>query len=615
MAGAPYCEKYVNRHTTPKSAGKYFMAFATPNRANDLRILVDRLPNACKNRWDVAGFAMDGMHVICAGVDTVVPAQMAVAGDMAAAVEKGAASEAIRFADSLIAGGDKQDGSKRDVLAFLRSIPTATPRPLSTVVQLTKRLQSALKPNKDQDSAMDKVQSAPEDSQSTIINWERMLDDIGPYLYGGTPMCKALQSVRPIFQDQRYSSKVMVLISDGAATDGDPLPPAQVLRNAGGTIFACLLTDSVIEEPRRLRGLTEVDRSWPKAARDMFEMASTASYDSGPVQVLRRRGWKLPASGQCKLFVQANNPIIIDEFTTTSRSLGTSSDALADMVGEISLDVYIRKSNDGAEVTDQGARAICWAHASASVIHLASHRVVGRKVEDFFDIRSHLLKVFKENNYGQNVGTVLTKICPSYKLCHQICDEAGARAAIHARRPVVATFALDDNRWKRFSAFYKSRPKDTLMAKDMSAPAGGKMGGHAVVLVRCDETSLTFMNSWGPGFANNGFFTVDKASTLEIAGQSRMQFYDVYWTIEDLSDEEKTKWKEHEAKTVSNVIGVLPKSFHDLPVDCPHCKKTAPARNYDGSWNKAQCRACKGVFTPTVQALVRSLYESNYDTV
>jgi hypothetical protein len=107
MAGAPYCEKYVNRHTTPKSAGKYFMAFATPNRANDLRILVDRLPNACKNRWDVAGFAMDGMHVICAGVDTVILAQMAVVGDMAVIVKKGAVSEAIRFTDSLIAGGDK----------------------------------------------------------------------------------------------------------------------------------------------------------------------------------------------------------------------------------------------------------------------------------------------------------------------------------------------------------------------------------------------------------------------------------------------------------------------------------------------------------------------------
>jgi hypothetical protein len=128
----------------------------------------------------------------------------------------------------------------------------------------------------------------------------------------------------------------------------------------------------------------------------MFEIANTASNDSGAVQALRRRGWIIPASGKCKLFIQANNPIIIDEFTAASRVLGTSADALADMVGEISLDEYIRNSNEGAEATDQKGRAICWAHASASVIHLASHRVVGRKVADFLTIRKHLLSLRRQ---------------------------------------------------------------------------------------------------------------------------------------------------------------------------------------------------------------------------
>ena len=285
------------------------------------------------------------------------------------------------------------------------------------------------------------------------------------------------------------------------------------------------------------------------------------------------------------------------------------------MIGQISLDVYIQKSNDGALVTDQGARAICWAHATASVIHLASNRVVGRKVPEFFKIRSHLLTVFGDNDDGQSVGTVLGKICPLYRLRYQECNEAGARAAIHARRPVVATFSLDHNRWNRFSAFYKSRPEGTLTAQNMSAPAGRDVGGHAVVLVRCDDTSFTAMNSWGPKLANKGFFTVDEASTLEIIGSLRMRFYDVYWTTDDLSAEEIVKWKEHEVKRVRNLIGVLPKTFHDLPVDCPHCKKTAPARNYDGSWSEAHCGACKQTFTPTAQALLQSLYDSNYNLV
>ena len=91
----------------------------------------------------------------------------------------------------------------------------------------------------------------------------------------------------------------------------------------------------------------------------------------------------MPPSGQCKLFTQANNPMIINEFTTASQHLSISSDALADMIGQISIDDYIQKSNDGAKVTDQGARGICWAHSTASIIHLASNRVVGREVPEF----------------------------------------------------------------------------------------------------------------------------------------------------------------------------------------------------------------------------------------
>lgn len=119
---------------------------------------------------------------------------------------------------------------------------------------------------------------------------------------------------------------------------------------------------------------------------------------------------------------------------------------------------------------------------------------------------------------------VLNKTCPLYKLRYQKCDEAGARNAIHSRRPVVATFSLDENRWEAFSNFYETKPKETLTARDLDVEAGGEIGGHAVVLIRCDETSLTFMNSWGSDWGNNGFYTVDKASTLEVEGGFQMMY-------------------------------------------------------------------------------------------
>ncbi|EPS35630.1 hypothetical protein H072_10973 [Dactylellina haptotyla CBS 200.50] len=147
----------------------------------------------------------------------------------------------------------------------------------------------------------------------------------------------------------------------------------------------------------------------------------------------------------------------------------------------------------------------------------------------------------------------------------------------------------------------------------MTAPAGGAMGGHAVVLVRCDDQSLTFMNSWGPGFANHGFFTIDRAATLEIDSRRQMKFFDVYWYTQDLSDAEVAAWEQHEKDTGSRFIGSLPASFYDLPVTCPHCHLVANASNYEGAWYEAVCRSCRRTFAPTVAELVRSLYENNYN--
>lgn len=54
-----------------------------------------------------------------------------------------------------------------------------------------------------------------------------------------------------------------------------------------------------------------------------------------------------------------------------------------------------------------------------------------------------------------------------YSLRSIECDEVGARAAICARGPVVATFCLDADRWIAFGAFYGSNPTGTLTAYDM----------------------------------------------------------------------------------------------------------------------------------------------------
>jgi hypothetical protein len=290
-------------------------------------------------------------------------------------------------------------------------------------------------------------------------------------------------------------------------------------------------------------------------------------------------------------------------------------------MGQVSLDALIQSVNVCAPATDQEGRRICWAHATASVYHLASSRVKGRH-DEFESIRADLLDCFGEND--QNIEDVLRRTAPRYRLRYRMRDEAGARDAIHARRPVIATFWLDAPGWRKFVAFYRSKPDGVLTAQHMLAPAdestiqeGGEgddqPGGHAVVLVRCSEISLTFMNSWGVGFGNNGFFRIDKASTLEVLDGPQMRFFDVYWTEADLSPEEKAAWEQHKAEEAARQVPeAWPQSFRDLPVRCPLCDRTVPAREYDGSWYEARCRACTGSFAPTALSLLKSLYNANY---
>ncbi|KAK3383001.1 hypothetical protein B0T24DRAFT_687351 [Lasiosphaeria ovina] len=310
---------------------------AAEGRGKNVDAAVLSLPEACKSLGSrTSGF----------GVGSILPS-----------VEKSFVSDATRVADQLIAANAASSRPRDDCgAALLRSIRAATPKPLGSIAQLLKRLQSALAANTGQ------PHPANNSPGGLAINWQSLLDGIEPHLYGYTPICQALRTIQPIFRSQTYGSKVMMLISDGDSTDGDPLPLARVLGGAAGAmIFTCLLTDSAIQVQRRLRAPHEADPRWPSAARAMFDMTSAVPYDSGPVQALRRRGWELPESGLCKLFIHANNPLIIDEFTTVSRQLaggGSSDDSLADMIGQ---------ANEGAQVTDQDGEPICWAHATADL--------------------------------------------------------------------------------------------------------------------------------------------------------------------------------------------------------------------------------------------------------
>ncbi|EPS35594.1 hypothetical protein H072_10974 [Dactylellina haptotyla CBS 200.50] len=332
-AGAPYCGAYVTEHISSDDAGRYFLALSDPSRKDLLEKLVDWLPMKCKNKvasdvWDatnrvgsqisIYGRSLKTLNKRAEGdtadflpmnrklsstiwdaATTYVGSQVEIRGDYVGAwakrKEENAVSEATRYVDSLLDGVgvniniNRGGVDQRDrILSLLKSIPIATPRLVGEVIQLTRRLQKSL--NKGSTTC-----------SQTNIDWSRLLDDIEPYLYGYTPMRAALCSAQDTFRHRQFTSKTLILISDGKSTDGDPRSLAKELRDSNVAIFTCMLTSAVIKELRKLHGPSDADKSWPSDVKAMFEMSSTVSYESGAVQALRRHGWKIPPSGQVKL--------------------------------------------------------------------------------------------------------------------------------------------------------------------------------------------------------------------------------------------------------------------------------------------------------------------------
>lgn len=123
-------------------------------------------------------------------------------------------------------------------------------------------------------------------------------------------------------------------------------------------------------------------------------------------------------------------------------------------------------------------------------------------------------------------------------------------------RPVVTTFSLSVWGWQNFRKHFKSpATAATVLTRKHMAPyrsSAHAHSGHAVALVSCDAGFLTFINSWGPEWGNNGLFSVEDVAVLQrdtkSGRPSPVNFYDVYWLEKDLTDEEQRAYRAHQKK-------------------------------------------------------------------
>jgi len=138
-------------------------------------------------------------------------------------------------------------------------------------------------------------------------------------LFGDTPMCQALTLIRDRIKEElahkEFTFPVLLLVvSDGEATDGDPLPIISEFHAMGVMTLCCYLGDKNVLNAKRLYEVE--DPQWTEGAKSMFRMASVLHADSylsrAMFDYLTDTGWQ-PHEG-VRLFAQINHTEALDSF-------------------------------------------------------------------------------------------------------------------------------------------------------------------------------------------------------------------------------------------------------------------------------------------------------------
>ena len=447
--------------------------------------------------------------------------------------------------------------------------------------------------------ALDVLHGCVDEKKLSKEKCRELLQSVEPYIYGGTPLYQSIEKAIALFQASRFTShkKLLFILSDGETTDGAGMNRVvSKLTTSGVTVVSCFVSDSTLIEPRRLFGTMR--SSWNEGAKFMFSLSSKVSTQSLPRTIFVKRGWTIDhTNNETHLFLQLNHPDNLREICEVARNVVCCQDALSDLLASVDLDLYTNE-----EVKDLRANRIqegetSYANAAATVLNLSMRRILGREggYPNFHELREEIVKEFDCEKYPDGVPTirVLEKMCPKYRLrCKQV-NLGEAMQAVASSRPVVATFRLTEEEWDIFEDFYERNPKGILTKKEIDIKARRPKTpdfGHAVVLTSFDSECLRLLNSGGEDWGDMGFFRVENADVLGL------KFIDVYWTEDDLKEEEINYFKKFGSINAGILMEMLP-SLKRAEYKCPKCSQRSPVMEFTGTLSHAKCPKCGKKFS------------------
>ena len=431
-----------------------------------------------------------------------------------------------------------------------------------------------------------------------------LLRRIKPYIYGGTPLYESIRRATVLMRTNKVSchKKVLFVLSDGEPRDGDiddlvkKNEAVSNLTDAEVNVVGCFVTDSTTIKPKRL--YSEMKPEWQKGAQFLFSLSSILTTQSIPRTMFVKRKWSIEVkNNETRLFLQVNHPKHLREACKLARKVVCSKEALSELLADVYIDdVYINRSVRDYDYEAQAEQVedTCYAHASATVLHLTMRRIHGPEndVPSFVELKDEMIGKFGKEAYS--ITKALDEMCENYNLRYKPVDLEGAMEAVASSRPVIATFKLNHDEWGRFKEFFITNGKGILTKKEIditARPSNPKRFGHAVVLTSFNSEYLRLLDSRGSDWADNGFIKVQNADVLGF------KFYDVYWEIEDLNEKEKTSLKELGSKRAKWLMETLPSlQRDDYTVKCPICRVDSPVKDFTGNLLQAKCPKCKKPF-------------------
>ena len=437
---------------------------------------------------------------------------------------------------------------------------------------------------------------------------KNFLKGIETIIYGDTPMNEVFIDLFDFINKNNlsYKNKVIFLLSDGVSSDGNPTNNViNQLKITNSYLISCFLSSEEQDCPKKLYGENEIPNNLTKGEKILFEMSSIISTVNPFFHYLEEeKGWDIPKEGKCKLFVRLNDPNILDEYLSIITTLVKDNDALFDLIGKINFQQYIINNINSFIPIEQNGPT-CWAYAIATVIHMSLNRIYKKKIPSFEKIKDDLIDNYKKEK--GNIKKILTKILPKYKLHFKKVKEIDAKYAIQKGRPCVFSFLLDKRGWEKFLYFYQNYKSDILTKEkfdNINAPILDecKTIGHAVVFFKYNSYCMEFINS----SKSLGFFKIGDLSIFK-----RCHFYDIYWDLSDLTEEDKKNWEERNQELVKD--NLYKEGLFNYKIQCPNCKKISEAKQFNGNFYKAICPLCNFSFVPNIEQLAKTLYLKQKD--